>query len=88
MSGHAWSDVELSLVSGNPVTFRQAIYTAHYVERPSVPVAVLGQILPSPDTGTLGQAAYSMARGKGRRRRFGSAEVRVPAPAEHADPYW
>lgn len=54
MSGHDWKDVELTLVSGNPVTFRQALYTAYYVNRPNVPVEVVGRILPRVDEGTVG----------------------------------
>lgn len=53
-TGRDWNDVELSLVSGNPVTFRQALYTSYYVDRPNVPVEVLGRILPRPDTGIVG----------------------------------
>lgn len=59
MSGHDWDDVELSLVSGNPVTFRQAVYASYYVDRPAVPVEVLGRVLPVPDAGTLGGAPSS-----------------------------
>lgn len=53
MSGRDWTNVELTLVSGNPVAFRQALYTAYYVDRPSVPVEVLDRILPPPDQGTV-----------------------------------
>jgi hypothetical protein len=53
MSGHPWNGVELTLASGNPVTFRQALYTAYYVDRPEVPVEVLGRVLPPPDTGAV-----------------------------------
>jgi hypothetical protein len=69
MSGEDWTDVQLSLVSGNPVTFRQALYTAYYVERPTVPVEVLGRILPPPDGGALGgRAEAGLALGQARRR--------------------
>ena len=54
MTGADWNGVELTLVSGNPVTFRQALYTAYYVDRPDVPVEVMGRILPRPDTGAVG----------------------------------
>ena len=54
MSGADWKNVELTLVSGNPVTFRQALYTAYYVNRPEVPVEVLGRVLPTPDRGAIG----------------------------------
>jgi hypothetical protein len=53
MSGQNWKDVELTLLSGNPVSFRQAIYEAYYVTRPEVPVEVLGRVLPKPDTGAV-----------------------------------
>jgi hypothetical protein len=49
-SGTDWHDVALTLQYGNPVTFRQAIYQSYYVQRPEVPVEILGRILPSVDT--------------------------------------
>ena len=45
-----WKDIALTLQYGNPVTFRQAIYQSYYVQRPEVPVEILGRILPSVDT--------------------------------------
>jgi len=53
LSGQDWRDVELGLVSGSPVTFRQAIYRAYFVDRPEVPVEVLGRVLPRPDEGRV-----------------------------------
>src|SRR5215469_7104041 len=53
MSGQDWKGVELTLLSGNPVTFRQAIYEAYYVDRTEVPVEVAGRVLPRPDTGIM-----------------------------------
>ena len=53
MSGQAWKDVELTIVSGNPVTFRQALYSAYYVHRQEIPVEVLGRVLPAPDSGAI-----------------------------------
>lgn len=52
-SGVDWNNVELTLVTGNPVTLRQALYTAYYVDRPQVPVEVLGRVLPNVDEGTV-----------------------------------
>jgi len=49
-SGSDWNGVSLALQSGNPVTFRQAIYHAYYVQRPEVPVEVFGRLLPGVDT--------------------------------------
>lgn len=58
-SGADWSGVELTVVSGNPVTFRQALYDSYYVTRPQVPVEVLGRILPRTDDGAVPLAAES-----------------------------
>jgi hypothetical protein len=49
-SGADWSGIALTLQYGNPVTFRQAIYQSYYVQRPEVPVEILGRILPNIDT--------------------------------------
>lgn len=57
MSGQDWEGVELTLASGNPVTFRQALYQAYFVKRPEVPVEVLGRVLPRLDLGTVAMAA-------------------------------
>jgi hypothetical protein len=53
MSGQDWKDVEVTLASGNPVTFRQALYTAYYAARPEVPIEVMGRVLPRLDSGAL-----------------------------------
>jgi hypothetical protein len=52
-TGQPWRDVELTLLSGNLVTFRQALYESYYVTRPTVPVEMNGRILPQPDTGSV-----------------------------------
>jgi hypothetical protein len=49
-SGADWNGIALTLQYGNPVTFRQAIYQSYFVQRPEVPVEILGRILPSVDT--------------------------------------
>ncbi len=54
LSGEDWEGVDLTVVSGNPVTFRQALYTAYYVARPEVPVEVLGRVMPPMDEGGVG----------------------------------
>ena len=56
-----WDGVDLALQYGNPVTFRQALYRAYYVQRPEVPVEVLGRILPGVDTRALAAAAAAPA---------------------------
>lgn len=85
LSGKDWKDVQLTLVSGNPVTFRQQLYTAYFVNRPEVPVEVLGRVLPPPDQGSLGMAdARAKAQQEGAaprpRAAFGAAAA-APAPA-------
>ena len=62
LSGQDWTQVALTLVSGNPVTFRQALYSAFFVERPEIPVEVLGRILPRLDQGALTATAELRGR--------------------------
>jgi hypothetical protein len=59
-----WKDVDLSLVSGNPVTFHQSLYPSYYVDRPDVPVQVFGMALPRVDEGTVGIAGQMQAEKK------------------------
>jgi Domain of unknown function (DUF4139) len=49
-SGADWKGVTLTLQYGNPVTFRQALYRSYFVQRPEVPVEILGHVLPDIDT--------------------------------------
>lgn len=72
LSGQDWKDVELTLVSGRPVAFRQALYNAYYVTRPEVPVEVAGRLVPGIDRGGVEADARSK----------GSAPA-MPAPAPY-----
>ncbi len=58
MSGQDWKGVELTLASGRPVAFHQALYEAYYVTRPEIPVEVAGRLIPNVDRG--GVAAKAM----------------------------
>ena len=49
-TGADWNSVQLALQYGNPVTFRQALYHTYFVDRPDVPVEILGRLLPALDT--------------------------------------
>ncbi len=49
-SGSDWKDINLTLQYGNPVTFRQSLYRSYFVQRPEVPVEILGHVLPDIDT--------------------------------------
>src|SRR5882672_1437124 len=51
LSGQDWKDIDLTLVSGRPVAFRQALYEAYYVKRPEVPIEVAGRLMPGVDRG-------------------------------------
>jgi hypothetical protein len=53
LSGQDWKNVELTLVSGRPVAFHQALYEAYYVTRPEIPVEVAGRLMPNVDRGGL-----------------------------------
>jgi hypothetical protein len=77
MSGQDWKGIELTLLSGNPVSFRQAIYEAYYVTRPEVPVEVAGRVLPTPDTGVYG-AVSEISRFRG------NASLPAPSPPASA----
>lgn len=89
MSGADWDGIDLTVVSGNPVTFRQALYTAYYVNRPEVPVEVLGRVLPRADDGavTLPMAARAAEAAPPPPPPAGAAAMAmVMAPAPKAAP--
>lgn len=71
LSGQDWKDVELTLVSGRPVAFHQALYNAYYVTRPEVPVEIAGRLMPGVDRG--GVAADQRAK----------SSLPMPAPAPY-----
>ncbi len=49
LTGSDWKEVELSLISGNPVALKQALYSAFYVDRPEIPVSASLRVLPKRD---------------------------------------
>jgi hypothetical protein len=57
LSGRDWKDVELTLVSGRPVAFHQALYEAYYAHRPEVPIEIAGRLMPTVDRGSVALAA-------------------------------
>ena len=64
MTAGDWKNVDLSLVSGNPVTFHQALYPSYYVDRPDIPVQVFGMTLPRVDQGVISSAGEMQAEKK------------------------
>ena len=88
-SGRSWNDIELTLLSGNPVTFRQALYESYYVARASVPVESGNRVLPPPDSGVLGEVAAKAAENAPPGGVFKAAPARAlpaGAPASVAAP--
>ncbi|RMF10058.1 MAG: hypothetical protein D6763_06420 [Alphaproteobacteria bacterium] len=61
-SGHDWVDVDLTLSSGNPATFRQALYRAYFVDRPEMPVELFEPIIPPVDRGVMKEDVAVTAR--------------------------
>lgn len=49
LTGGDWHDVDLVLVSGNPVALRQALYTAFFADRIEVPVTTSSRVVPRGD---------------------------------------
>lgn len=88
LSGQDWKDVELTLVSGRPVAFHQALYNAYYVTRPEVPVEIAGRLMPGVDRGGVGadQRAKSSlpmpapASDRAQRERFSASPQIAMAP--------
>lgn len=49
LTGGDWKDVDLTLVSGDPVALRQPLYTALFANRPEVPVSTGTRVVPRRD---------------------------------------
>lgn len=71
LTGSDWKDVDLSLISGNPVALKQQLYTAFYADRPEIPVTVASRFVPKKDE------SESLAG----RLRVGAAAPEATAPA-------
>ena len=57
LSGQDWSGVDLTLVSGRPVAYRQALYRAYMVDRPQAPVELGAKLDPGVDRGAIRRTA-------------------------------
>jgi hypothetical protein len=62
-TGQDWDNVNVTLTSGAPVTFKQSLYESYYVDRPDLPVKFMDKIIPRADRGTV--ADKDMAREMG-----------------------
>lgn len=85
-SGADWNNVELTLVSGNPVTFRQALYDKYYVSRQTVPVEVLGRVMPQRDDGGVLQDIEADEAESGAAKRARSYAEPAPPPPPPSAP--
>ncbi|RAI30273.1 hypothetical protein CH338_28010 [Rhodoplanes elegans] len=56
LTGGDWKDVELVLISGNPVALKQQLYTAFYTDRIEVPVTTAARVLPRTDDGDAAES--------------------------------
>jgi len=61
LTGGEWKDVELTLVSGNPVALKQQLYSAVYVDRPEIPVSASLRVVPHKDDGEADKSAGGAA---------------------------
>lgn len=62
MTGQDWNNVELTLTSGAPVTYQQALYESYYTDRPILPVEVFGRIMPRKDEGAISLPPQAQSR--------------------------
>jgi hypothetical protein len=62
LTGGDWKDVELVLVSGNPVALRQPLYTAFFADRPEIPVTTTARLVPRTDDADAPPQAGQAAR--------------------------
>ena len=84
LTGGDWKDVELTLVSGNPVALRQALYTAFFSDRIEVPVTAGQKILPKQDDSETAASARTADAGAPTPTR---AMAGLAAPTQEAQRY-
>ncbi|MCM2344555.1 MAG: hypothetical protein NDJ24_08345 [Alphaproteobacteria bacterium] len=53
-TGIDWDKVDVTILSGAPVTYRQSLYESYYLNRPELPVKVMDRVMPRVDRGSLG----------------------------------
>ena len=52
-SAEDWKDVQLTLTSGSPVTYQQALYPSYFVQRPILPLPIPNTVQPRIDSGVM-----------------------------------
>ena len=96
MTASDWNNVDMTLVSGNPVTFKQSLYESYYVPREEIPVQVFGRVMPRTDHGAV-NVGMAMAELDGaapmpasapsakRSRAVGASDLRMESMAAFGD---
>ncbi len=80
LTGGDWKNVDLTLVSGNPVALTQPLYTPVWGERTTVPVTSGAAIRPPSDSGRVAKEPRAKAADAAMAAQSERAEAR-PAPA-------
>jgi hypothetical protein len=78
MTGNPWKDVEVTLSSASPVTFRQALYDPYYVQRQTIAPPVSRTALPRTDAGQQ-NLELKLSGGAGADQAMN--DLAIPAPA-------
>jgi hypothetical protein len=88
LTGGNWNDVELTLVSGNPVALKQPLYTAFFADRPEIPVSSSVRVVPKTDDAAgLPTGAADLPAGAPQekpRAKVAAAPVPAPPPSSRA----
>ena len=84
LTGGDWKDVDLTLVSGNPVALKQALYSAVFVDRPEIPVSSALRIVPKKDEAE--ENARDMAAAAPRMKAARALKAAPPSPMAAAAP--
>ncbi|MDR2181586.1 MAG: DUF4139 domain-containing protein [Treponema sp.] len=80
----AWTGVELSLVSGRPVSFIQNLYPPYYLARPTLPLAIAGTAEARAHAAGFAKSALS-ERARESTADYGYDYERAPAPAPRSN---
>ncbi|MBP0580820.1 DUF4139 domain-containing protein [Labrys sp. LIt4] len=81
MTGNPWKDVEVTLSSASPVTFRQALYDPYYVQRQTIAPPVSRTALPRTDAGQQNLELKATAGGGSDQAMYDMAPTPAPAAA-------
>jgi hypothetical protein len=82
LTGGEWKDVELTLVSGNPVALKQPLYSAVFVDRPEIPVSASSRFVPRKDDQTGEEPGVAdLAQAEMPRAKSMSRSLLAPSPA-------